>query len=95
MTVFLLRLYAPLDRRASLPRSGYSRRRLALDSAQDNFEQSVKGGFERIFPPSQTAPNAGISYNKVVRVAEEVFGKLSGYRSPAHARYVLQLECPF
>lgn len=42
-----------------------SRRRLAAERAQDEFEQTVKGGFERIFPPSQTAPNARTSYTKV------------------------------
>lgn len=87
----LLYLYAPLSQCVRLYIHGLlcSRRRLALDRAQDDFEQSVKGGFERVFPPSRTAPNAGRSYNKVVRVAEEVFAKLSGYRSPVHARYVV------
>lgn len=55
--------------------------RLAADRAREEFEQSVKGGFERIFPPSNTAPNKGASYVKVVRIAEAVFTKISGYRA--------------
>ncbi|CAN0012023.1 unnamed protein product, partial [Scytosiphon promiscuus] len=59
--------------------------RLAAGRARENFEQAVKGGFERVFPPSETAPNTSISYAKVLRVAEKVFASLSSYHSPAHS----------
>lgn len=60
--------------------------RLAAERAREEHEQSVKGGFERIFPPSQTAPNRGARYTKVVRVAEAVFAKISGYTSSPGSR---------
>ncbi|CAM9748834.1 unnamed protein product, partial [Sphacelaria rigidula] len=69
------------------------RSRLAAERAREEHEQSVKGGFERIFPPSHTAPNRGARYTKVVRVAEAVFARISGYpssprsRSPSPARH--------
>lgn len=46
-----------------------SRGRLAAGRAQEEFEQAVKGGFERIFPPSQSAPNARANYTKVLALA--------------------------
>ncbi|CAM9273835.1 unnamed protein product [Ectocarpus sp. 12 AP-2014] len=54
--------------------------------AREELEQAVKGGFERIFPPSETSPDPRASYTKVLRVAEKVFSSLSKYsQSPVHS----------
>ncbi|CAM9453411.1 unnamed protein product [Ectocarpus fasciculatus] len=59
---------------------------LAVGRAREEFEQAVKGGFERIFPPSETSPDPRASYTKVLRVAEKVFASLSKYsQSPVHS----------
>ncbi|CBJ32399.1 conserved unknown protein [Ectocarpus siliculosus] len=41
-----------------------NRSRLAVGRAREEFEQAVKGGFERIFPPSETSPDPRASYTK-------------------------------
>ncbi|CAM9833825.1 unnamed protein product [Chrysoparadoxa australica] len=59
-------------------RKGGSATQLSPECKASGAGSSREGGFERICPPSSTAPNAGVDYTPVADIAESVFLRLSG-----------------
>ncbi|CAN0166910.1 unnamed protein product, partial [Discosporangium mesarthrocarpum] len=75
------------DQSPSRGRTKRRRKKNRLERAREAIEQSIRGGFERIFPPSRTAPNWRFrGYTRSMRLAESIYVKLAGYSPPTSPR---------